>query len=402
MLKRLFNNFPVKVISLLVAALSWMILISAQSRAGYFPGKVPITYTNLPVNMISVSDTDSVRIKIIANPETWSKLTLNNFTAKVNLENLNEGTHSLPIDVTSNNDGVRIVEENPPTVLVTIEEAKTKSVPVIVKTLGQPKSGFDVISATSLPEEANVTGPASIVDKLDSVITQAQVSSTNTEDQTTQTKVKALNEQGEEISGLTFSPQFVAVNIKYGKSSTVKTVGINVDTTGSLPSGYTLENISVTPSTVAINGTEDDLAKISSLETKPLNLSNLTSSTTLNLPIIIPNGISLVDSIKSVKVSANIKQISVSRNIVVPIDFNNLTNGLNISNQSTSSATVSISGTLDKINNVTAKDLQIEIDLTGKGKGNYSFDLSKNSISGSINGVSIDKVDPTKVTLTIN
>lgn len=402
MFKRIFNNLPVKVVSLVVAALAWMILISVQSRAGYFPGKVPVSYVNLPANMISVSDTDSVRVKIIADPEIWSKLTLNNFTAKVDLNNLNAGTHSLPIKVTSNNDNVRIVEENPPTVLVTIEEAKTKSVAVTVKTVGQPKTGFDVVSATASPEEVNVTGPASVIAKLDSVVTQVQVSSTNTDDQTIQAKVKALNEQGEDISGISFSPQYVAVNIKYGKSSTVKTVGINVNTAGSLSSGYTLESINVTPSTVAINGTESDLANISGLETKPLDLSTLTASTTLSLPVIIPTSISLVDSIKSVKVSVNIKPVSISRNIVVPIDFNNLPSGLKMSNVSTNSVTVSISGSLDSINNITAKDLQMEIDLTGKAKGNYSYDFNKNTLTGNLDGISIDKVDPNKVTYTLS
>lgn len=402
MFKRIFNNLPVKVVSLVVAALAWMILISVQSRAGYFPGKVPVSYVNLPANMISVSDTDSVRVKIIADPEIWSKLTLNNFTAKVDLNNLNAGTHSLPIKVTSNNDNVRIVEENPPTVLVTIEEAKTKSVAVTVKTVGQPKTGFDVVSATASPEEVNVTGPASVIAKLDSVVTQVQVSSTNTDDQTIQAKVKALNEQGEDISGISFSPQYVAVNIKYGKSSTVKTVGINVNTAGSLSSGYTLESINVTPSTVAINGTESDLANISGLETKPLDLSTLTASTTLSLPVIIPTSISLVDSIKSVKVSVNIKPVSISRNIVVPIDFNNLPSGLKMSNVSTNSVTVSISGSLDSINNITAKDLQMEIDLTGKTKGNYSYDFNKNTLTGNLDGISIDKVDPNKVTYTLS
>jgi YbbR domain-containing protein len=400
MIKRIFNNLPVKIISFVVAAILWVIVIAGQSKAGYFPGKIPINYVNTPSNMIAISDVDSVRVKIIADPSTWSKLTISNFTAKVDLSNLSEGTHTLPIKIISNSDAVRIVEENPATVLVRIELAKTKAIPVVVKTVGQPKEGYDVISATTDPEEVNVTGPASLVDSL-AQVTASVTLNDSIEDQSLQSKVMALNEQGESIEDLSFSPQQVAVKLKYGRSSTVKTVGIDVDTTGSLPSGYTLDKISVNPSSVTINGNENLLKNITDLSTKPLNLSNINSSITTDLDLVLPDGITLVDSVKTVKVITTVKQIDVSRDIIIPISIANVGNGLKVDKLSSQTATISVEGMLENINNVSADDFSLAIDMSGKGKGDYNIDLTPTMISTSLKNIKVSQVKPSNLTFSL-
>lgn len=402
MLKRIFNNLPVKIISLLAAALLWVIIIASQSRAGYFPGKIPILYTGLPVNLVYVTDVSSVQAKIITDPETWSHLTANNFSAKVDLSNLSEGTHTVPINVTSNNDKVQVVEKNPATVLVRIEHSKTKTLPVTVKTIGAVKPGYQISSTSVDPDHVNVTGPASLIDGLTEVTAPTLIDETSGEDQVIQSKVKVLNKQGEEVPNLTFSPALVSVNIGFSQNSLGKTVGIQVKTIGSLPSGYVLNNLDINPKTVSITGDSDTLNRISQVSTKPFSLSNLTSNTTRKVDLDLPDGISLSEGqANTFMVTAQIDKADISRTISIPVQVNNIASNLHLSNLSDSSVIITVNGSPDLINGLNPSDFKLNIDANNKGQGNYSVTLQDSLVSSPKTGYSISQFDPTKVSYSL-
>lgn len=400
--KRIFNNFPVKVASLFAAALLWVIVIAGQSHTGYFPGKIPIIYTGVPVNTVYTSDVSSVQAKIITDPTTWDKLTANNFTAKVDLSGLSIGTHNLEVKITSNNDNVRIIEKNPATVLVTIEQAEIKTLPVTVKTIGQPKAGFEVSNTTSDPSQVTVTGPKSIIDNLSELDAPVLLDSTQEQNQIVQAKVRALNKQGEEIPNLTFDPSVVSVSVEFSKNSLTKTVGIQAKTSGTLPQGYILSNLSVDPTTVSITGSSDALNRIDQLSTKSFPLDSLTATTTKNIELDLPNGINLIDnSSPKVKVTATIEKADVTRTLSIPIVVSNIQNGLKVANLSNQTLEIVINGPGQIINNVSSSDFKFNIDASNKSQGNYSVLPTSSQVESAITGYSISSFSPTKITYSL-
>ncbi len=68
--------------------------------------------------------------------------------------------------------GVRILDIEPSRIPIRLERVKRTSVPVTLAPVGEPREGFKVQSLRSAPEKVQVTGPASLVDKLTALETE--------------------------------------------------------------------------------------------------------------------------------------------------------------------------------------------------------------------------------------
>lgn len=307
-MNRLVNNWPVKILSLVLAGILWFIVISGQSRSGTFPGKIPVTFTHLQDKLVAVSDTQSTQIKIAAEPKVWTLLSLSSFTAEANLTGLTSGTHRVPIEVSSLNSSVQIVEKKPAVIIVTIEPFQTRKVPVGVRVTGQSKDGSSLISAIATPDSVDVMGPESIINSISEATATIPLDS-KINGKKILIPVSAFNTHGEIISNLNFSPKEVTIQAEIGKSQIIKPVAVKIKTIGTLQPGLIIDSILVNPPLVSITGANNVLDGIRFIETQPVDLSKLTISTVLDAQLELPNNTQLVDSNNSVKITINIKPI---------------------------------------------------------------------------------------------
>ena len=70
-----------------------------------------------------------------------------------------------------------------------------------------------------------------------------------------------------------------------------KTVDVNFQMVGDMPSGFALKSIKANIDRIVISGYRPNLEGITALQTEPLNLSNITGSTTVELKVLLPEGI---------------------------------------------------------------------------------------------------------------
>src|SRR6185369_11863113 len=68
--------------------------------------------------------------------------------------------------------GVRILDIEPARVPVRLELVKRVKIPVTLAPMGEPREGFKIQSLKSMPEKVQVSGPASIVDRLTALETE--------------------------------------------------------------------------------------------------------------------------------------------------------------------------------------------------------------------------------------
>jgi YbbR domain-containing protein len=83
-------------------------------------------------------------------------------------------------------------------------------------------------------------------------------------------------------------------------------VPVSIKTTGK-PLGQTnIESILSSPDKVDISGDAGVISDIGSLDTEPIDLSNISSNTTVNAKLIIPDKVKLVNSNGYINVNINI------------------------------------------------------------------------------------------------
>jgi YbbR domain-containing protein len=69
--------------------------------------------------------------------------------------------------------GLETVQVSPSTLSMEFEATVTRRVPVEARTDGDPEKGFRVVRVASVPEQVEISGPASVVARVDSVMTDA-------------------------------------------------------------------------------------------------------------------------------------------------------------------------------------------------------------------------------------
>ncbi|MBO5245033.1 MAG: hypothetical protein J6B02_02920, partial [Selenomonadales bacterium] len=115
---------------------------------------------------------------------------------------------------------------------------------------------------------------------------------------------RALDSEGKEVTGITITPDKTAIQGKVISVPVSKKVKVSYRTTGTLPSDLELKGVETNISEVAVSGYLPNVEAVDSLSTEPLNLSNITGSTTVELKIDLPEGI-----------TADVQTIAVTLNI---------------------------------------------------------------------------------------
>ena len=387
------NNLIIKIVSIILAIALWSAVDASQSKISNFPGKIPIEYKGLKNNLTAISDNEQVSIKIFTEKNIWKQLSQSTFSAKVDLTGLDEGIYELPISVISNISGVQIVEKDPSKIMVRIEPSSSKIVPVIVKPEGDPIKGKTISSTEINPEKVTINGAKSIIDNISEAVVQVNVKN-QSETISAASDLLAFDNKGNPIKSIIFEPPRVNVKIIIEDESTVKNVGVLLKTSGNIKDGYQLEKINLNPSIVSLNGNAQILKDITSISTQTINLDDINESKSIDIGLEIPQGVTLKDNLKKIKVSVEIKEINISKEFSIPINISKLPSNYKISKINPSVITLTLSGSTNTINNINSSDLSIKIDGNPLVIGENSINLISNQVQGLPDGVNIISLSP--------
>src|SRR5471030_838539 len=131
------------------------------------------------------------------------------------------------------------------------------------------------------------------------------------------------------MKNVSIKPDSIQVTVPIKK---IKTVPISVKTQGSLENGGVLKSIMPLPEKVDISGDEGILSKINGLDTEIIDLSKLSGKDTVEAKLVVPNGVTLVNSNGMIKakidfdkgiqkiLNLDIQTINVGNNYTVTMD----------------------------------------------------------------------------------
>ncbi|MCL5794843.1 MAG: CdaR family protein [Patescibacteria group bacterium] len=377
MFKIITNNWPAKIICLLLAVGLWIFVTLNSAKIANFPGNITLETKNIPVGMTAISDTQNVQIKISADRSLWNRLSASNFNAYVDLANLSTGTHELDIKVACNLSGVQIVSTNPEKVLVTLEPLVKKTVSVIAQVEGTAGEGLTAGDIKIEPSEVELSGAQSIVGQIYEATAIIKLNGETT-DSTKAINVVALDAEGEIIKNISFNPSAVKVTVPIIKGANTKTVGIKAKITGQPKVGFWVKEIRVNPADVAITGSASVLKSTNYIETKDINIDNIDANKSLTADLNLTSGLSSIDKISQVKVDIILDKTLTQKEVIASYNWQNLASNLKIDSISPASVKVIFSGYADQLANLTGDNVKLNIGLSDyKSAGSYDIDLSK-------------------------
>jgi YbbR domain-containing protein len=168
-----FRHLGLKVLSIVLAALIWLVVSGEQIVERAL--RIPLEFTNLPPNLELVGDTaDVVDVRVRGSSGALSRVASGELVAVLDLRSAREGRrlfHLANTDVRSPF-GIEVVQISPSNISVTLESSATRTVPVVPELDGDPRDGYVVGTVTADPATVEVAGPASAVERLTRAVTE--------------------------------------------------------------------------------------------------------------------------------------------------------------------------------------------------------------------------------------
>lgn len=279
MKKSLMNKFTLKILSLLIAILIWLLVMNIENPS------ITQTYTDIPVTFVNesyiesmnnialmVDGKDSVNVRIRAVSDTIKKLNKENITAVADLTqiiDMDSDPIMVPVTVTCAGVDDENIEVTPKNIPIKIDERKNIDRIISTELIGEskPDNNYEVGKITANPEKINIVGPKSIIEKIDSVTAQVNVDGMAASGEREAT-LKIYDRNHDELSDkqmsyLKFDVPSTVIQVHVELWRMLKDVTIDASNSyvGSPQNGYQVDSVLATPSDISIVGSEEALQK---------------------------------------------------------------------------------------------------------------------------------------------
>ena len=396
MIEKLTHNFSLKILSLALAVLVWLVVLSIEDPV--FTTEISnISVTEINGDQITEAGKaysyvggNTVSVKIKGKTSIVNKVDADDLLAVADLSKLSI-TGSVMVDVSCPKyPSLEITPVGSSTMLqIEIEDLIEKSMNVKVNTSVSGKSsfGYFVGQGIATPNMVTISGPKSEVDKVNEAVVRVNVSSANTSDVTTNATLELLDINGDTISSSTLTISQSSIDVVVPIYPT-KTVPVNFGTTGQVADGYKLVSAVYEPKEVTVAGRKADLAKIDSIILKDYDISNKSGkiedsiSITQNLAEELPDGVVLTDKDATVALVVDIQEV-VETTFELPLSKISL-RGSNMAysyvksggQASDKAISITVRGISGEVNELTTDNLTALVDVTGYGEGEYDLPVT--------------------------
>jgi len=378
MIRWLATNLRTFLWALIMALTVWMAAVTADNpdEVRQYPDPIPVEVIGQDPGLVITGDVPrQIELTLRAPSSVWQSLLAGeeNIRAILDLSGLSSGEHTLDIQVQISTGPVRIVSRTPRTATITLEPLDSQTFPIDLNISGEPAIGYQAGNPDIQPEEIIISGPKSLVERVERV--RASINLAGVREGVEQTvTVQPLDENNQIVSGLGLNPAEVSVTLPVIQQGGYRDLAVKVVVDGQVASGYRLANITVFPPVVTVFS--GDPALVNSLpgvlETQPLDLENANDELTTRLGIDLPEGVSLVGE-QTVLVRVNVSPIQSSltlSNQVVEVE--GLPSGW-YAQVAPDNVDVILSGPLPLLDTLSPQDVRVVIDVTDLDVGTHQL-----------------------------
>lgn len=371
---KIFSNLGLKLLSVILGFIVWLIVLNLDDYA------VTRQINNIPVEILNenavtdqnqlfdITEGETVDIIVKGRRSVVNEITASDFRATADLSKLSL-TNAVPITVTtanaalSNDLSITVVNG---VLVIELEEEDTISLPVTVATQGNVAEGYTVGAAVATPNLITVSGAASVVDSIDHIEVQVDVSGRK-EDVSATCAPVFYDKNNEVIPDSKLQCDVSTVNVTVPIYRT-KTIAVKVSTVGTPAETYEITGIECAPDKLVIGGPSDLLNRINILEISDIDVTDCTADieTTVDVTKYLPENLVVADGNDVIGVHVIVER-NINRSITVSasdITVENREDGIKYDITVPANASVIISGLSEIVAEIDAKDLNIVIDAS--------------------------------------
>lgn len=403
MKKNMINKFTLKVLSLIIAILIWLLVRNVDDpivvRTFY---EIPVSIENasyLAENLeipLLVDGKDTVKVRVKGARSVVSKLKKEDIKAVADMTQIiSKDTTPImvPVEVTGTGISDSDITVRPRNIQVDIEKQKSVEKTIAVSTGDtQPDKDYEIGNLKANPEKVTISGPETIINKIDKVVALIDVTGRKESNIEIKSQLKIYDKNLDELS----PKQLEYLNIKEISDNTIRiqaqfwkvkqNVKIKAEYSGEPKRGYEVDSINLVPDTISVAGTDEALKKLeqegNTLEIpgKYIDVTDKTGDFEQNIDLseLLPEDLKLVRDLNSSVIATvkilpyNSRDYEVS---VTQIEADNKAEDLDLVFQD-EQITIRAKAKEQDLDSLSATNIQVQIDLSGYGEGEYEVPVT--------------------------
>lgn len=385
-----------KLISLLLSLGLWIYISNVENPMRTYEIR------NIPVELVNLDSLKSSKFAISGNQNFTVDLKLEGpstditkvkredfkIVADMSAYALKIGENTIPVQIISYPENITIKNNGFLGIKINLEELVTKKFTIQSKVKLYYKDNIYEMSKRVTPDTVTVEGANSSVGRISSAVIVGEENGIS-ENFEKSYNIKLIDSNGSEVTGVTPDIDNARLSVEVSKG---KSVPINLKTTGELNASLELKGYELSSNYVNITGSGDALSKVQSIDTEVFDISKLEKTGEVNVKLNIPEGVNVPSGTDYIKVKFTIQEKenkptqnetekTVSKNLSLVVNYNNLKDGL-LLESSSEKVNVTISAVQSELDKITDGSLNASVDLssiTDVGQYSYKPEVSFNS-----------------------
>lgn len=403
MKKSLMNKSTLKILSLLIAILIWVVVKNVQD-----PMLVKVI-TSIPVTIVNesylasklevpllIEGQDTVNVKVKGRESVVKELAREDFTAVADMTqiiSMETTPRMVPVKVSCEGLLDSDISVTPGNIQVDIEK-QTSVEKIIAVNTGDtvPDKNYEVGVLKANPEKVTISGPESIVNKIDRVVAMVDVSDRKETRTELDSELKIYDKNQDELS----EKQLSYLDLKEIRNNKIKVtaefwkaqnkISLKAESSGSPKHGYQVSEIKLVPDTISIAGTDEALQKLAEagntleIPGSMIDVSGKSSDFEVNIDLteLLPENTKLARDLNS-SVIATVKILPYnSQDFELPatqIQTENIPEDMDLV-FGQEKITVRLKGKDEDLKNMKPETVQMKIDLKGYKEGEYTVPVT--------------------------
>lgn len=403
MKKSLMNKSTLKILSLLIAILIWVVVKNVQDpMLVKVITRIPVTIVNesylasrLEVPLL-IEGQDTVNVKVKGRKSVVKELAREDFTAVADMTqiiSMETTPRMVPVKVSCEGLLDSDISVTPGNIQVDIEK-QTSVEKIIAVNTGDtvPDKNYEVGVLKANPEKVTISGPESIVNKIDRVVAMVDVSDRKETRTELDSELKIYDKNQDELS----EKQLSYLDLKEIRNNKIKVtaefwkaqnkISLKVESSGSPKHGYQVSEIKLVPDTISIAGTDEALQKLAEagntleIPGSMIDVSGKSSDFEVNIDLteLLPENTKLARDLNS-SVIATVKILPYnSQDFELPatqIQTENIPEDMDLV-FGQEKITVRLKGKDEDLKNLKPETVQMKIDLKDYKEGEYTVPVT--------------------------
>lgn len=378
---KLFNkDITIKIVSVLLAIIFWLYVSNNDNP---FTTKV---FYNIPINIenqnylsengfiVKNESRYSVDVTIRGRKEVVDKIRTDDFETTLDysqIRSINDKKLIITEPVCKQK-GITIISYSPSTFDIQLERNKSNTFAVELKSNVTMKPGYVLLKSALSSETMTITGEESMIDSVGSIKANLEIKDLD-RDTTKVVQCTVYNKEGKEISSLSNNLK-ATVTLEVAKE-----VPVSLVTRGRLAADYVETLRLIDPVKALITGPVEALESISGIKTEQVDIDKIDSNFTASVPLIVPEGVKLVNTPKEITVNINVEKLILRDIELVNNDISilNATNdGSLIYEIKADKLVLQLKGRQADVNAIKLENLKPAVDVTGLLEGTHKLPLN--------------------------